>query len=156
MKLGVFVPTVGNNQLSVQAVANINTLVDTDNTIYPCIFYKEFDFLKVKLKGIATTFDKLYEYDGHLITTNLDTTFIALKCKRLKSIYFYVTDLEWIRGIGNYLSNISLYQHPKVHVICPSVEYADALMNYCNVKTECIITGFNLNEIVRTIRSGNN
>jgi hypothetical protein len=153
MKLGIFLPSLGYNQNAIQAISAINTLIGIDNTVYPTFFYKRIDAFRLKAKTIATTFDRIYQYDGHLITTNLDTTYIALQCNRLKSINFYVSELEWTRRIGNYISNSSIYKNKNVNLICPSSEYA--LDNYCGVKVQDIITGFNIYEIVARIRARN-
>ena len=153
MKIGFFIPNLGNNQIAIDTIAGVNTIVNNHPNIFPSIFYKEIEPSVIRPKTIATSFDKLYHYYGTIVTVNLDTTWIALQSRTIKSIYFYVYDLEWTRNIGSYMPNIQLYRHPKVELICPSKEYAEAIENYCNRQVKYVIPGLNLDEIITTIRS---
>lgn len=153
MNLGIFLPNFGHNQLAINAIAYVNAMLNKDSDIVPSLFFKEVAQPIIKPKTIMTTFDRLYNYDGHLITTNIDTTYTALQCNRLKSITFYIAELEWTRQKGNYIVNSALYRNPNIMLVCPSKEYRDAVENYCNVRINHIITGFNLNEITNRIRS---
>lgn len=155
MKLGIFLPHIGYSQNAVTAISYMNSMIIKHEDIYPSIFIKEIEMSVVKPRTLVTSADKLYNYDGHVITTNLDTTYIALNCKRLQSINFYVAELEWTFKVGNYMSNISIYRNAKVNLICPSIDYANALKNYCNVTVEKVIPGLNIYEIATTIRTRN-
>lgn len=155
MKIGLFLPNLGNNQLATDAIANINSLVISNTDIYPSVFFKEVRQPIIKLRTVATTFDKIYHYDGHLITTNIDTTYIALQCRRLKSITFFLSELEWTKNIGNYISNIYVYQNKSINILSPSKEYAFALYNYCGRQIPIIQNGLNINEIATRIRAAN-
>lgn len=152
MKIGIFLPHLGNNQLAVDTVSQLNQAVAQNAEIYPSIFIKEIKPHVLKSRTIITGFDKLYNYDGHIITTNLDTTYIALQCRMLKSINFYISELEWLYNIGSYLNNITIYNNPNINIYTPSIEYSNAIANYCNRQSH-LINGYNLNEIITRIRT---
>lgn len=151
MKLGVFLPSLGHNQLAIDAIASINTIISNNEDVYPSFFYKEVRPSVIRPRTMCCSVDKIYHYNGHLITTNLDTTNIALQCTMLKSINFYIADLEWTRGIGNYIANVMIYKNKKINLFVPSKEYYNALENYCNINAT-ILDGFNINGIIKTIR----
>lgn len=154
MKVGIFLPHLGNNQTAIQTIATVNKMVEDNVDFSPSLFYKENKFSVIRPRTITTSFDKIYNYDGHLITTNLDTTYIATQCKTLKSINFIVCELEWTRRVGSYLSNIHIYKNKNIHIFVPSKEYNIALENYCNIQAK-VLNGLDINEIVNDIRNRN-
>lgn len=151
MKLGIFLQGLGNNQIAIESIASVNTILNTEKKVYPTFFVKEVQPFMIKPRTLATHFDKLYNYDGHVITTNLDTTYIALQCRRLKSVNLFLFDLEWTFNIGNYIINTGIYKNKDIEIFSPSKEYTAALENYCG--RQAITTrGFNLNEIITRIQ----
>lgn len=154
MQLGIFLNDIGNNQLAIDTIASVNSILNRGLEITPTLFFKQNRPLIIKPKTTCVYFDKMYTYDGHVITTSLDTTAIALQCRRLKSINFVVTELEWTFGVGNYFANRSIYCNPNINLFTTSTLYRDAIDNYCNV-TPTVINGLNINEIINIIRSRN-
>lgn len=144
MKFGVFLDNLGSNQLATETVAILNTLLQTNQKICPTVFYKTIEVPRIKCRFLSTTHDRLYTFDGHVITTSLDTTFITLNSRTVTAVTFYVADLEWTHNIGNYISNTGIYLNPNVKLVVPSQEYAVAIENYCGRKPDKIM---NLNQL---------
>lgn len=151
MHIGLFLNNLGHNQIALDAIANVNQAIINNTPHNFSLFYKNNVPTIIRPRTLATTFDKLYSYDGHLITTSLDTTFIATKCNRLKSVNFFVNELEWTFGIGDYLSNCVIYKNNNINVFVPSQQFGIALQCYCGI-TPKVLNGLDINEIIRTLR----
>jgi hypothetical protein len=153
MKVGVLLNNTGVNQPAFLAINRINAgLQETSKNEY-CVFYKEPSPFCCRLAGTATTLDKMFSFDGAVIATNLDLSLFMLRAFSPKIKVLYLFELEWIKGVGNFLSNASIYNNPEIVVIAPSVSYARELENYCGRKVSAVVPQFNLAEIMKVIEN---
>ena len=152
-QLGILINSPGSNQVAFTAINHVNTIHTLKLPINPCIFYRENTKHCTKLAGMSTTIDRIFNYYGHVIATNLDLAVFALNAKTPQSKTLYMFDLEWLTGYGNFVHNATIYNNPELIVIAPSKEYADALYNYCGRTANAIVPRFHIPTIVEVIKN---
>ncbi len=147
-ELGIMVSNPGNNQPAFTAINHINTIHKLNLPINCTLFYRESSPFCTKLAGTSTTLDRVFNYYGHLIATDLDLAIFALRSRTAKSKILYPFNLDWIHGYGNYMHNVSIYTNKDLFIIAPSLEYAESLENYCGRKPDAIIPQFHIPTIL--------
>ncbi len=147
MRLGIVLNNLGSSQQAFMAISYINTLLHNKFIKDATLFYCENVASVIKPLCMSTSVDKVFQFDGTLITTNLYTYSLVRTAKGRKVLYLW--DLEWLRGNGNYIANNELLNEVEI-LICRSDSHAKCIENYCNRKP-IVIPNFNLKMIVETI-----
>lgn len=145
MKVGVVLPDLGNCQQVFMAINYINTMIFnkifTDFTLFYC------RNVAVVTKPLCATIcvDKVFQFDGLLVATDLYTLSLIKNVKSKKVLYLW--DLEWIRGNGDYFGNNELLNDPNLILVCRTTFHSTAIKNYCGRDAK-IIANFNLKLIL--------
>jgi hypothetical protein len=149
-KIGIILEDLSASQLSYYVIKNINEYVGSDN--YDFVIFFENSATSILQPDVSImSISEIWGFDGTLISTSISTT-LSMINTFAKSKYFYVWDLEWVRGHGkdfHYL--IQAYNNKDVELIARSKEHALAVENYCNRKVDHVINNFDLKKIMRTI-----
>lgn len=131
--------------MAFMAISYVNTLIHNNIFNDITLFYCRNSSVVTKPLCMATSVDKIFQFDGLLISTDLLTASIIKKCKSKKILYLW--DLEWLRGKGNYFANVEILTDLNLELICRSKSHFDAIKNYCG-KDANIIPNFNLKTII--------
>ena len=92
--------------------------------------------------------NEIWNFNGVLVSTNINTTLALKKCFAPSKKIFYVWDLEWTRPHGHdFLYNIKAFKN--INLIARSDEQAEAIKNYCNIDVSGIVEDFNLQELYK-------
>jgi len=151
--VGILIDNTNLNQPAFLAINRINASFKDIGGHKYSLFYKEPGPFCTKLVATATSLDKIWGFNGDVISTNLDLTMFLLRANGPKIKILYMFELEWIKGYGNFLSNSSIYNNKDLIIIAPSASYADALYNYCGRKANAIIPQFNIQEIMKAVEN---
>lgn len=145
MKVGICLSDLSNTQKAFMAISHCNTLIH--NKIYQnlVLFFCTTTQHVIKSLCMSTTIDKIFAFDGLLIATCEHTASLFRRVKARK--VFYIWDLFWLRGSGNYLANCDLLQDETISLACRSESHADCVENYCGRRPE-VIPNFNLKMII--------
>ncbi|NBQ16684.1 hypothetical protein EBU24_00010 [bacterium] len=95
-----------------------------------------------------------WNYKGkNIVATDIDSCRLILKNPSVKSFYFYVWDLEWMRlPPFDYEEIQKIYGNKKIKLIARSNRHAIAIEQAWNKKC-LIVEDFNLNEIFKGEKS---
>lgn len=146
-KIGVILPSLHDSQLSYGFIKSINQFIKTTSQYDFVLFCENLSMPIISPMCGYMTSNEISGFDGLLISTDLDNTFLSIRSINAAKKVFYVHDLEWLRGKTNFMYNIQIYRHPDIELICGSESYAKALKNYCNRKAK-IITNYDIGEFI--------
>lgn len=141
MKLGLVFSDLGNSQDSFMGISYANTLCQTNLIRDVTLFFCECVPPIIKPLVACINIDRVFQFDGTLVVTTLQMASLIAGCNANKILYLY--DLEWLRGKGNYISNLNLLKNCGFRVIARSEEHAKVINNYANIEVE-VIENFDL------------
>ena len=100
--------------------------------------------------SICMAYD-FWNYKGkNIIATDIDSCRLILKNPSVKSFYFYVWDLEWMRLQSfNYEDIQQIYGNNKIKLVARSNRHALAIEQAWNKKCS-VVEDFKINEIFRS------
>lgn len=152
MKLGICLPDFGFSQLVYHVVKNTNEYVTTHTDLSIIGFYENIAPLYMRTNFPIMHSFEMFNYDGIIISTNLDTAEKSLKSFHPLDRFFYVWDLEWIRQPKknfNYISNI--YRNPNIKLLARSLDHKEMIEKCWNVNVFGIVENFNYEQIIPVI-----
>jgi len=74
--------------------------------------------------SILSNYDLWNSKTDNIIVTSINSCLKALNNPKLKKIFFYVWDLEWLREIYNYEFISNIYLNKKVELVARSEDHA--------------------------------
>lgn len=142
---GVIVNSLESSQLNYLTIQQGNALVAHGHDFV--VFYENLfpAFLKPNFAVMNTS--EIWKFRGNLIATNLAHANQLIKVKNILKKYFYVYDLEWLRGHKNFVENIRTYRNTELTLACRSEEHAKIIENYCNRKP-LIVENFDIPQLL--------
>lgn len=143
---GVILPSLHSSQLSYLAIKQGNSIVANGDDFV--IFYENLHPACLKPDFAIMQTVEIWKFRGNLIATNLSHAAQLLHVKNHIKKFFYVWDLEWLRGNKNFLENIKIYRNEELTLLCRSKEHAKRIEDYCN-RHPIIIEDFNIGEIIK-------
>lgn len=147
MNIGILLDKLDANQIAFYAINHINTLTKQNSKDKYVLFYREKSSIWGPCLSTITTFDRMFTFEGAIISTTLDLSIFMMKAYTPSVRIYYPFDLEWIRGYGNFMMNASLMRNKDMKIISPSREYDNAIFNYCGRRSDAVISRFNLKQI---------
>jgi len=156
-KLGLFVSDPAVGQRNFHFITQINGLLANNINVDACAFYNTVAPPCVKPNfALVPAADIWGFHDGLIITTDIDTTLMAIKTCNSSKIIFYIDDLEWTRpNKQDFLYNIPAYRSNLVELVTPSVQYAKLVENYSNRKVSVVIPNYDLLQILKRFTNVN-
>ncbi len=148
-KIGVILPHLGPSQLSFTVVNQINYLSNINNDYDFMIFFENLVKPCVNPNCAAVNSNEIWSFEGILISTNINGAIAASRAVNRAKNIFYVWDLEWLRGMTDFTSNMQAFRHPDIELVARSQHHAKAIEDYCNKKVSKIIEDINLTEIAK-------
>lgn len=148
-KVGIILKNLGQNQSSLLLINYLNGLVTQTNEYDFTIFYQEMVPLAYRPLCATMSVAEVYDFEeGILIATNIDSAIALNRCPNSSKKYFYVLDLEWLRGRQNYLYNQEAFN---LNLICRSQSHAEAIKHYSGKQVDFIVPNFNIGYITNEI-----
>ena len=152
MNVGIILNKLDANQRAFSAINGVNSIVKKSDHQFT-LFYKENGPICCKVATACVPFDRMYNFDGSLIATDLDTTLFMMRTYKPSIRVLYAFELDWVFGYGNFLANASLLRNKELVVIAPSTEYAESIKNYSGRACNAIIPSFNIPRIMKVIEN---
>lgn len=152
MNIGIILSKFDANQRAFSAINSINSIVNKSDHQFT-LFYKENGPICCKVATSCVPFDRMYNFDGGLISTDLDTTLFMMRTYRPSVRVLYAFELDWVFGHDNFLSNSSLLNNKELIVIAPSMEYAESIKNYSGRVCNAVVPSFHIPSIMKVIEN---
>jgi hypothetical protein len=148
MKIGIVLKNLGIDQTSFLAISYCNSILVNGIEKDLSLFYTQYVTPVVRPLVAQFTIDKVYDFMGTLIATDIYTASLILNTKARKVLF--INDLEWINKPSNFLANINILKNPDFTLVCRSKSHADVIQNYCG-RTAQIVDNFNLIKIMEIL-----
>jgi len=146
MNIGLIVNNLGASQLSYDLINQANKISFEGQ--HECFFFPRnlvVPCLPVKCTILNLT--EIHDFQGLLLSFNLQDTQLLAETKNPARKVFYVWDLEWLRGKLNFVENLPIYTDKRLELYCRSHDHQKAIENYCNVLSH-VVEDVNLLEII--------
>lgn len=150
MKAGVIVESLGMSQSAMQITRSINKAVSLEEYWDIVVFYTQYDKILLSPHFAMMDVAEIYGFDGPIISTNVETTKIALGCKSATKKFFYVWDLEWTHRVFDVDEINKIYMNPEIELIARSEEHSSIIEN-CWKKPIAVIENFNHEKLTELI-----
>lgn len=148
--IGVILPFVGPSQMAFYAIHNLNNISYNTHDVDCIIFTENLDKGCVPSLHSIMDVSQIWNFNGLLISTNIDNTMMNIKSTNAAKKIFYIWDLEWLRNKKNFTENMKVYRNEQINLVTRSEDYADAVHNYCGIRPR-VIENFNLMEMLKWI-----
>lgn len=147
MKIAAIVDDLALSQNSFYMIKNFNELGRKLEHQPYCFYHNLSTTAITPLFSISHVYYAMYFYGGKLVATNLNTLKTMLNIHTNAEKYFYVWDLEWLRGGFDYMSNVSLMRDKNIKLIARSDSHAEAIYNYCNIPVYKVIDDWDYRQL---------
>jgi hypothetical protein len=151
--LSFLVPNTGASQMSFYLIHGLNNLAKSSPEIDSIIFYENRHKNCLPPNFATMEISEAWSKRDSLISCSLSCAkkMIKFPCKKK---LFYVWDLEWIRNtysLQEYENYKSVYCNENVELIARSEEHKKLIENAFNRKVKCVISDFNMKEILEVL-----
>jgi len=148
--IGFLVDSLGQSQLSYYLVENLNKWIGNqkDATIFfenvglPISFPK---FAQMNIVEMAS-------FKGPLVATNISTARKLMFAATSPHLYFYVWDLEFLRGRQrDYMYHLEVFMNPRLKIICRNEDHKIAVENAFNIKVLGCVENFAMDQFQKLL-----
>lgn len=128
-KLGIILDHLGPAQLPFCFINAANDFLEKNSQgIDVVAFVQNLTPLSAQPNFARMNTAEAFDYNGHLIATNLKQAWSAIKFPGTRQKYLYVWDLEWVRGQNKNFPFLSdVYQNPAIELIARSKPHKDII-----------------------------
>lgn len=130
LKLGIAVDNLSANQLSYYILRQIHDKKTTDFDIV--LFFNKLTRPCITSKATTLHISEMWDYDGIVVATDLNTAQKLIHAPRPQKKYFYIWNLEWRQIPQDYISLFSVYGNKNLSLITRSEEYRWLIKNNWN------------------------
>lgn len=147
MKIAAIVDDLMISQNSFYLIKNFNELSRSMKNQAYC-FYNNLSSLCIDPLFSVMNVSYLDHFnDGKIICTNLKNLKTIININNKSEKYFYVWDLEWLRGNYNYMEIVTLMRNDSVSILARSESHAKIIENYCNKPVLSILDDWNYKQL---------
>jgi|TARA_B100001113_G_C21044582_1_gene593930 hypothetical protein len=151
-QIGFLVNDLSASQLSFFLIKNLNDYKQKED-LEAVLFFENSSSLAIKPNVPLMAINEIWNFDGVLISTDVNTTLSLKKCFAPAKKIFYVWDLEWMRNIAGrtkeFESVVQAFNDESIQLIARSEDHAKAIENISNRKIKHIVENFNIEKLVR-------
>lgn len=156
MQLNFLVNDMSASQLSFYLIKEINRLTEQLETSHiDCIvFYENMAQLPIAPNFAIMQIAEAWAQSEPVVATSLSTAAKLIDFPATHQKFFYVWDLEWLRGqrkVYNWYEPI--YTNKKLSLIARSKEHADLIRNAYNRDVCGIVENFKIEDLINVIRT---
>lgn len=132
-----FVDDVSMSQNSYCMIKEFNKLCTNDYSV--CCFYHNLAPIPVNMNFAIINAYYLPFWKGSIFATSLQTANTLKKINSPAKKFLYLSDLEWLRHNSDFDENMSILRYPYLTLVARSLDHADAIENYCNIRPKYIL-----------------
>ena len=154
MNLGFLTKNLGSGQLGFFLIKNINDYLDQDRTHDITVFTEEHPMSCSTPSFPVMQSVEAWGQQGVMISTDLSTTCKLIKFPSASKKFFYVWDLEFLRGFApiNYDLIKKVYLNKDIDLIARCEHHAKVIENNFNRKVTKIVQDFNMTEMLEAVQ----
>jgi hypothetical protein len=147
MKIAALVDNLMVGQEAFYLIKNFNELSKVMSNQTYC-FYNNLSTVCVQpLFAVMNTYYIDHFNNGKIVCTNFNNLKTLIKLNNKCEKYFYVWDLEWLRGGYKYMEQVSLMRDPSINLLARSESHANIIENYCNRSVLSIVDDWNYKQL---------
>jgi len=151
-QVGFLVNDLTASQLSFYLIKNLNDYKEKED-LEAVLFFENSSSSAIKPAFPLMAINEIWNFDGVLISTDVETTLCLKKCFAPAKKIFYVWDLEWMRNKAGltkeFESIIQAFNDESIELIARSKDHAKAIENISNRKIKHIVENFNIEKLMR-------
>ena len=150
----VLIPNTGSSQISFFVINELNKLCKSHPEIDAIVFYENAHRNCMPTNFATMQMSEAWGHDGPVIATSFSTAHKLANFPSEKR-FFYVWDLEWIRGGNNiqqYESYLPIYADKSLELIARSDSHKKAIENAFNRRVNHVISDFHISEILEILQ----
>lgn len=147
---GFLVDSLGQTQLSYYLVENLNKWISNKNDA--TIFFENVGLPVVFPRFAQMNVAEMSSFRGALVATNISTARKLMFAASSSHLYFYVWDLEFLRGRQrDYMYHLEVFQSPRLKIICRNEDHKIAVENAFNVKVLGCVENFAMDQFQKLL-----
>lgn len=147
MNIASIVEDLTLSQNSFYMIKNFNKLAERIEN-QPYCFYTNLSSVTPKpLFAIMNLYYVNFFNDGKIICTDLDNLTVLLNLNSAAEKFFYVWDLEWLRGNNRYIDSVDLMNNERVKLLARSNIHAKAIESYCGREIHAVVDNWNYKDL---------
>ena len=151
-QIGFIVNNLMASHLSFSLIKNLNEYVDESNS-EAVVFFENSSSSIIRPNFATMSLNEIWNFNGVLVSTNINTTLALKKCFAPSKKIFYVWDLEWMRpAMGQNIEFervVQAFSYESIDLLARSKDHAKAIENYSNRKVKHIVENFNIEKLMR-------
>ena len=151
-QIGFIVNNLMASHLSFSLIKNLNEYVDESNS-EAVVFFENSSSSIIRPNFATMSLNEIWNFNGVLVSTNINTTLALKKCFAPSIKIFYVWDLEWMRpAMGQNIEFervVQAFSDESIDLVARSKDHAKAIENYSNRKVKHIVENFNIEKLMR-------
>lgn len=149
-RIGFAVPDLGPSQLAFNLINNANIAVGTNHLTDVIAFYEHHRQPCIAMCFGAMQIMEAWGYEAPIVATSFNTAAKALRFPTASKKFFYVWDLEWLRGGPNSFEELCLvYRNMGLELVARSVEHKLAIESAWNRPVAAVIEDCDVEAFLR-------
>ncbi len=149
-KIGFAVHDLGPSQLAFNLINEGNLAVGTNHLTDVIAFYEHHRQPCIAMQFGAMQIMEGWGYEAPIVATTLNTAAKILRFPTASRKFFYVWDLEWLRGEARPFEDLcSVYRNGGLELVARSIEHKLAIQSAWNVKVAAVIEDCNVQAFLR-------
>lgn len=140
-KFGFLVSYLGGSQLAYNLITSANKMLTEDYRTDIVAFISNPVRAWIQPSFAVMNINEAFDFDGVVFATDLNTAGKALRFPGASRRYFYVWDLEWIRGTKMFTFEEfqAIYTDPRIGLIARNRDHADVIEQCWNRAPAAIV-----------------
>lgn len=132
-KIGFLVNNLGPSQLSFNLIENGNAIVGAGHRRDMIAFYEQHTRPCIAMQFGSMQLMEAWGYEAPIVATSLSTAAKALRFPTASPKFFYVWDLEWMRGdVKSFHEMATIYGNMGIELVARSVDHKLAIESAWN------------------------
>ena len=153
-KVNILVPELGPSQRNYYLIRNLNHHLEQKGNINNVnVFAENLSRFCLTPAFAVMNVAEAWGQPGNFVATSLSTASKLMTYPMAKRKFFYVWDLEFLRGEQRSYDNYApVYLNKDFELICRSKEHADIIYNSFNLVVDHVVENFELNKLFEIMR----
>jgi len=148
---GILINSLNNSKECCLLCENINQLLATQYMISPILFFQSGGKISIPPRCCQLQQHHAWGFDGTLISTNIETTYVLDKCLKPRKKLFYVYNIEWPNLPSLKFADLQkIYQNPEIDLIARTEEDFK-LLEKCWKKPIGVVKDYDYKELINII-----
>lgn len=149
-KIGFAVYDLSQSQLAFNLITNGNIAVGSDYLTDVIAFYEHHRRPCVAMQFGAMQIMEAWGYESPIVATTLNTAAKTLRFPTASQKFFYVWDLEWLRGESSSFEDLaSVYRDERLKLVARSVDHKLAIESAWNRPVAAVIEDCDVQAFLR-------